>query len=123
MCLVGSQKLAYSPSALVAAFRAGQFSFLSAKLAPVWPKSASDRAKAGRSPPGVELGHTGPTGGNQGACVVLWDGWLRRVPPVPEGTQNSARGILERFAALAGYFSRVQGGNVQGCTLELLHNM
>ena len=50
---------------------------------------------AGRSPPGMETGHTGLSGGNQGACVVLWDGWLRRVPPVPEGTQgtqNSARG-------------------------------
>lgn len=50
MRLVGSQKLAYSPSALVAAFRAGLFSFLSAKLGPVWPKPAPDRAGAGRSP-------------------------------------------------------------------------
>lgn len=48
--LVGSQKLAYSPSALVAAFRAGLFSFLSAKLAPVGPKPAPDRAEVGRSP-------------------------------------------------------------------------
>ena len=92
---MGGQKLAYSPFVLAVVFRAGLFSFFSAKLGPVWPKPAPDRAGAGRSPPGMETGHTGLSGGNQGACVVLWDGWLRRVPPVPEGTQgtqNSARG-------------------------------
>ena len=63
---VEGQKLAYSPVALAVVFRVGLISFFSAKLGPVWPKSASDRAKAGRSPPGVELGHTGPTGAQTG---------------------------------------------------------
>ena len=45
-----SQTLAYSPFVLAAAFRAGQFSFFSAKLGSVWPKPPSDRAEAGRSP-------------------------------------------------------------------------
>ena len=47
---VGSQKLAYSPSALAVVFRVGLFSFLSAKLGPVWPKPAPVQAEAGRSP-------------------------------------------------------------------------
>lgn len=50
VCLVGGQKLAYSSFALAAAFRAGLFSFLSAKLSPVWPKPPPDRAGTGRSP-------------------------------------------------------------------------
>ncbi len=50
MCPVGSQKLAYSPSALAVVFRAGLFSFFSAKLAPVGPKPAPDRAGTGPFP-------------------------------------------------------------------------
>ena len=41
---MGSLTLAYAPSALATAFRAGSFSFLSAKLGPVWPEPASVRA-------------------------------------------------------------------------------
>ena len=67
MRLVGSQKLAYSPSALVAAFRAGLFSFLSAKLGPVWPKPAPDRAGTGRSPTwGENWAHGASWGAKQG---------------------------------------------------------
>ena len=70
MCPVGSQKLAYSPSALAVVFRAGLFSFFSAKLGPVWPKPAPDRAGAGRSPPfphlGRKLGTRGLLGPNLG---------------------------------------------------------
>lgn len=47
---MGSLTLAYAPSALATAFRAGLFSFFSAKLGPVWPKPAPDRAEAGRFP-------------------------------------------------------------------------
>ena len=64
---MGSLKLAYAPSTLAAAFRSGLFSFFSAKLGSVWPKPAPDRAKAGRSPPGVETGQNRPPGGEQGA--------------------------------------------------------
>ena len=76
------------------------------------------KEKTGTSYPRVSPGtshglfcHTGPTGGNQGACVVLWDGWLRKVPPVPEGTQgtqNSARGRLDRVCVTCWEF-------FQGC--------
>ena len=58
VCLVGGQKLAYSPFVLAVVFRAGLFSFFSAKLGPVWPKPAPDRAGAGRSPTwGVNWAH------------------------------------------------------------------
>ena len=64
---MGSQKLAYSPSALAAAFRAGRLSFLSAKLAPVGPKPPPDRAGTGRSPHlGRKLGTRGLLGPNLG---------------------------------------------------------
>ena len=64
--LVGSRKLAYSPVALAVVFRVGLFSFLSAKLGPVWPKPAPDRAGAGRSPTRGGNRHTGPPGGQTG---------------------------------------------------------
>ena len=79
VCLVGGQKLAYAPSTLWAVLQVGPFSFLSAKLGPVWPNPAPDRAEAGRSPPGMETGHTGPPGAKLGDWVVLWElalGWL-----------------------------------------------
>ena len=67
---MGGQKLAQPPSTLAAAFRGGLFSFFSAKLGPVWPKPASDRAKAGRFPTqggnglhGASWGQTGGLGG------------------------------------------------------------
>ena len=73
--LVGSLKLAYSPSALAAAFRAGPFSFLSAKLGPVWPKPAPDRAGTGPFPTwggnrlyGASWGQTGWLGWFCGNC-------------------------------------------------------
>ena len=78
------------------------------------------------SPPGVKTGHTGPTGGNQGACRFCGTaecGWFPQVPEGTQGAHNSARGEWAEFASLAGNFPRVQGGNVQGCTLQLLHNM
>ena len=69
-------------------------------------------------PPGVELGHTGPPGAKLGTWVVLWDGWLwEPVPEGTQGTQNSARGGLDRA------FPRVQGGNAHQCTLQFTHNM
>ena len=124
ICLMGSLTLAYSPSALATAFRAGSFSFLSAKLGPVWPKPAPDRAGAGRSP---TRGRTRPKraswGPNRGG------GFVGRLtvggPPVPEGTQgtqNSARGGTG-LVSLARAFQRVQGGNAYQCTLLLTHNM
>ena len=59
------------------------------------------------SPPGVETGHTGPPGGEQGPWVVLWDdgcGWFSQVPEGTQGAQNSTRGGWAGFASLAGYF-------------------
>jgi len=50
VCLVEGQKLAHPPSTLSAVFRVGLISFFSAKLGPVWPKPAPDRAGTGRSP-------------------------------------------------------------------------
>lgn len=61
-----SRKLAYSPVTLAVVFRVGLFSFLSAKLGPVWPKPAPDRAGAGRSPTRGGNRHTGPPGGQTG---------------------------------------------------------
>ena len=75
--LVGSQKLAYAPSALATAFRAGLFSFFSAKLGPVWPKPAPDRAGAGRSPTwGVNWAHRRSQGGfGAGVAFPGFPGW------------------------------------------------
>ena len=64
---MGSLTLAYSPSALATAFRAGSFSFLSAKLGPVGPEPASVRAGAGPFPHlGRKLGTRGLLGPNLG---------------------------------------------------------
>ena len=74
---MGSLTLAYAPSALATAFRAGSFSFLSAKLGPVWPKPAPDQAEAGRSPiwggnraHRASWGRTGALGGFVGRLAV-----------------------------------------------------
>ena len=95
VCLMGSLTLAYSSFALAAAFRAGLFSFLSAKLSPVWPKPPPDRAGTGRSP---TWGGNRPKRASWGRIWAL-RGFVGRLtvggPPVPEGTQgtqNSARG-------------------------------
>ena len=77
--LMGGQKLAQPPSTLAAAFRGGLFSFFSAKLGPVWPKPASDRAKAGRFPTqggnGLHGASWGPNRGLGWFCGnSLWDG-------------------------------------------------
>ena len=101
-------------------------SFLSAELAPVWPKPAPDRAEAGRSPTWGGNRPHGASWGRTGALVVLWGGWLWKVLPVPEGTQgaqNSARGERTGFAALAGGFPRVQGCKVLEGLLAQLHKM
>lgn len=73
--LMEGQKLAHPPSTLSAVFRVGLISFFSAKLGPVWPKPASDRAKAGRSPAwggnrlyGASWGQTGWLGWFCGNC-------------------------------------------------------
>ena len=133
-----SRKLAYSPVTLAVVFRVGLFSFLSAKLGPVWPKPAPDRAGTGPFPTwgvnsphrpsrnkpwlvlpqGVSWGQTGALGGFVGRLTVGG-------PPVPEGTQgtqNSARGGTG-LVSLARAFQRVQGGNAYQCTLLLTHNM
>ena len=62
---MGSLTLAYAPSALATAFRAGSFSFLSAKLGPVWPEPTSVRA--GRVVPhlGWKPAKTGLLGANR----------------------------------------------------------
>ena len=67
ICLMGSLTLAYAPSALATAF--GRRFFLLLNWGPVCPNRPLS-GRAGRSPPGMETGHTGPTGGNQGACVI-----------------------------------------------------
>ena len=62
-----SRKLAYSPVTLAVVFRVGLFSFLSAKLGPVWPKPAPDRAGTGRSPTwGENWAHGASWGAKQG---------------------------------------------------------
>ena len=73
--LVGSRKLAYSPVTLAVVFRVGLFSFLSAKLGPVWPKPAPDRAGTGPFPTwggnrlyGASWGQTGWLGWFCGNC-------------------------------------------------------
>lgn len=64
---MGSLTLAYSPSALATAFRVGLISFFSAKLGPVWPKSAPGRAGAAPFPHlGRKLGTRGLLGPNLG---------------------------------------------------------
>ena len=75
----------------------GLFSFLSAKLGPVWPKPAPDRAGAGRFPhPGVGNRHTGPSwGAKRGPWVVFVGRLTVGGPPVPEGTQGDAKIPLE----------------------------
>jgi hypothetical protein len=40
-----------------------------------------------------------------------------------KGRKIPLEGIGQDLCHLMGIFSRVQEGNVQGCTLELLHNM
>ena len=159
---MGGQKLAYSLFVLAVVFRAGLFSFFSAKLGPVWPKSASDRAKAGRSPPGVETPHTGPheaekpgafPKGKDGYFVPAGFSWNKPWLVLPQrGLLGATRGLVgfvgrlnvggfpkcrkerkgrtiplegigQDLRHLMGIFSRVQEGNVQGCTFELLHNM
>ena len=70
-----SRKLAYSPVTLAVVFRVGLFSFLSAKLGPVWPKPAPDRAGTGPFPTwggnrlyGASWGQTGWLGWFCGNC-------------------------------------------------------
>ena len=112
--LVGGQKLVHPPSTLSAVFRVGLISFFSAKLGPVWPKPASDRAKAGRSPAwggnrlyGASWGQTGGLGwfcGTAGCgefpqCRKERKG--RRIPP-----EGSGRDLRHLPGNLRGYKSK-----------------
>ena len=65
---MGGQKLAYSPFVLAVVFRAGLFSFFSAKLGPVWPKPAPDLVRTDRFPTwGVNSPHR-PSRGGETRC-------------------------------------------------------
>ena len=123
---MGSLTLAYAPSALATAFRAGSFSFLSAKLGPVWPEPASVRA--GRVVPHLgwkpaTRGLLGATRGLVGFVGRLNVGGFPKCRKERKGRKNSARGEGGEFASLARAFPRVQGGNADQCTLQLTHNM
>ena len=74
---MGSLTLAYAPSALATAFRAGSFSFLSAKLGPVWPKPAPDLVRTDRFP---TWGGNRPHGASWGQNGGL--GWFCRTTVV-----------------------------------------
>ena len=77
---MGSLTLAYSPFVLAVVFRAGLFSFFSAKLGPVWPKPAPDRAGAGRSPTwGVNSPHR-PSRGGETLGYFVPEGFSRNKP-------------------------------------------
>ena len=74
VCLVGGQKLAYSPFVLAVVFRAGLFSFFSAKLAPVGPKPAPDLVRTDRFPTWDGNRPHVAYWGQPGGLSVLWDG-------------------------------------------------
>ncbi len=105
MRLVGSQKLAYSPSALVAAFRAGLFSFLSAKLGPVGPKSPWNGRGWVRSPTWGETrpkrASWGRAGGLEWFCGTAGCEWVsqcrkeRKIPLEGGRDLRHLRGIFQ----------------------------
>ena len=121
MCPVGSQKLAYSPSTLAVVFRAGLFSFFSAKLGSVWPKSPLTGLGRVRSPPGVETLHTGPPEAEKpGAFPKGKDGYF-----VPEGfSRNKPWLVLPQgvswgqTGALGDFVGRLAVGGFPKCREE-----
>lgn len=111
VCLVGGQKLAYAPSTLWAVLQVGPFSFLSAKLGPVWPKPAPDRAEAGRSPTwGGNRPHGASWGQNGGLgwfCGAADCGWFSQCRKERKGRKIPLGGSGRNLRHLLGIF--------QGC--------
>ena len=118
---MGGQKLAYAPSALATAFRAGSFSFPSAKLGPVWPKPAPDLVRTDRFPTwGGNRAHGASweqIWGLRGFVGRLAVGGFPKCRKERKGRTIPLEGIGQDLRHLMGIFSRVQEGNVQGCTL------
>lgn len=104
---MGGQKLAYSPFVLAVVFRDGLFSFFSAKLGPVWPKPAPDRAGAGRFPTwGVNSPHR-PSRGGETLGYFVPEGFSRNKPwlVLPQ------RGLLGADRGLGWFCGTVGCGN------------
>ena len=118
---MGGQKLAYSLFVLAVVSRAGLFSFFSAKLGPVGPKPAPDRGWDGSFPHlGWNLatrGLLGATRGLVGFVGRLNVGGFPKCRKERKGRTIPLEGIGQDLRHLMGIFSRVQEGNVQGCTL------